>query len=132
MFIEIGFENFTVRDLETAVREQVDVIPLMSQWLHLEDMGIRPFARMAIRAWWREILDAAMHPMSVLESIRQQEPAKAAVLDTPEGRMWFNATLYNLIMWLRAFGKIKGDRVLQPPPVMPERLIRRELPPPGV
>jgi hypothetical protein len=68
-----------------------------------------------------------MNPRALLEEIRRDHPDLAAILDTPSGTRWYNATVFNLLTYFRAYGQIRGDGVIQPPPNLPERLRRRAL-----
>jgi hypothetical protein len=126
-FIRAGIESFDAQDLALYVETEEDVIPLLVEWMQLNNGMVKPLAQMAIRVWWTSIFDAAMDPVGMLADIRTNDPQKGAILDTPKGRAWFNVTVYNLLVFFRAYGGIQGDGRIEPPPNVPDRLKRRAL-----
>lgn len=126
-FIRAGIESFDVQDLAVFIHTDRDLIPLLYEWMQLDDKLVAPWAKSIIRIWWPQIFAAAMNPAQLLEDIRRHDPAKAAVLDIPKGRAWFNWTIFNLLTFFRAYAEIKGDGIIQPPPNLPDRLRRLAL-----
>ena len=126
-FIRAGIESSSAEALAQFVKEDRDLIPLMKEWLELDNPMVRPWAQTIIRIWWPQIFPAAMNPAQLLADIRAHDPAKGAVLDTPKGRIWFNSTVYNMLTFFRGFAQIQGDGEILPPPNMPERLKRKAL-----
>ena len=127
MFIRAGLESFDVGDLALYIRESRDVIPVLREWMALDHDIVRPWAKTIIRIWWPYIFPAAMNPAQMLADIERDDPAKGQLLRTKEGLAWFNATVYNLITFFRAYAQIQGDGVIQPPPNLPDRLRRKAL-----
>jgi len=126
-FFRAGLESFDVQDLRAFVESDRDVIPLLVEWMALDHEIVRPWAQTVVRIWWPHIFAQAMNPAQMLADIARDDPVKGAVLNTPKGRIWFNSTVFNLITFFRAYAKIEGDGVIQPPPSIPDRLRRRGL-----
>lgn len=126
-FIRAGIESFDVQDLARFIHEERDLVPPLKDWLALDNDTVRPWAQMVIRIWWPQVFAAAMDPAQILADIRAHDPWKAQVLDTPKGRIWFNATIYSLITFFRGYAHIEGDGVILPPPRFPERMRRKAL-----
>ena len=126
-FIRAGIESSDAADLRRFVENDMDMIPIVKEWMELDNAMVRPLAQTTIRIWWPQIFAAAMNPRQILEDIRYHDPEKAAVLDSPKGRIWFNATIFNLLTFFRGYAKIEGDGQIVPPPNMPERLKRKAL-----
>jgi hypothetical protein len=120
-------ESFDARDLRYYVENEMDVIPLLREWLQLDNGMVHQLAPTIVRIWWQQIFAVGMNPRALLEEIRRDHPDLAAILDTPSGTRWYNATIFNLITYFRAYGQIQGDGIIQPPPNLPERLRRRAL-----
>jgi vacuolar-type H+-ATPase subunit E/Vma4 len=126
-FIRAGIESFGPEDLVYFIENDMDLIPVLHEWMELDNKWVQPWAKTVVRIWWPQIYGAAMNPQQILAEIRVHDPAKGAVLDTPRGRIWLNATIFNLLSFFRAFGEIEGAGVIQPPPNLPERLKRYAL-----
>ena len=126
-FIRAGIESFDSPALLYYIEHEADLLPQLREWMALDNDTVRPWAQTIIRIWWPQIFAAAMNPKQILEDIRQHDPAKAAILDTPKGRDWFNATIYNLLTFFRGYARIAGDGTIQPPPNFPERMRRKAL-----
>jgi hypothetical protein len=122
-----AIESFDAQDLRIYIENDKDVIPLLREWLQLDNGMVRQLAPTIIKIWWQEIFAVAMNPARLLADIRREHPELGALLDTPRGTVWFNATIFNLVTFFRAYGRIEGDGVIQPPPHLPERLKRRAL-----
>jgi len=126
-FIRAGIESFEAPDLQRFVATDADLIPLLKEWMQLDNAMVRPLAQTTIRIWWPQIFAAAMNPRQLLEDINAHDPTKGAVLYTPKGRIWFNATVFNLLTFFRGYARIEGDGQIVPPPNMPEKLKRKAL-----
>jgi hypothetical protein len=128
LLFRAGIESFDERDLALYVQRNEDVIPLMREWMQLDHPMVRPLAQSIIRTWWYPyIYNVGMDPEALLQDIVRDDPRKGAVLNTPAGRRWWNATVYNLFVFLRAYAQIPGEGGIAPPPNMPEKLKRRAL-----
>jgi hypothetical protein len=127
MFIRAGIESFDAVQLRHYIDTDGDLIPVLREWMELDHALVRPWAQTVLRIWWPQVFAAAMDPQQLLADIRLHDPDKGRVLDTPKGRIWFNATVYNLITYFRAYAKIEGNGTIEPPPNLPERLKRKAL-----
>jgi len=126
-FIRAGIESFDAVDLQRFIANESDLIPVLKEWLELDNPVVRHFAQTTIRIWWPQIFAAAMNPRQLLADISAHDPQKGAVLSTQRGTIWFNATVYNLITFFRGYAQIQGEGVIQPPPNLPERMKRKAL-----
>ncbi len=126
-FFRAGLESFDVHDLRLFIEQERDVIPLLREWMQLDNGLVRPVAQATIRIWWEPIFRTAMNPGQILADITAHDPAKGAILNTPKGRVWFNSTIFLLLTFFRGYASIAGDGQIIPPPNMPERLKRKAL-----
>ncbi len=127
LFMRAGLESFAPNELRHFIETDQDTIPMLYEWLELDDPFVRPWAKTVVRIWWPHIFNAGMNPIQLLHDIKRDNPPVGAILDTPPGRIWLNATCFNLLNFFRVYAAIEGDGVIVPPPNLPERLKRRAL-----
>lgn len=127
LFWRAGFESFTAPQLRDAIVNSVDLIPYLRAKILLDDGPFHYVAKSVIRIWWRTIYDIGMHPKRILDDLQTNAPDLYVVLNTPEGRRWLNATVFNVLNYLRWYAEIKGGGAIAPPPSIPFRLMRRAL-----
>src|ERR1700675_4438860 len=61
-FIRAGIESVGVEDLAYFIETDQDIIPVLYEWLELDNGIVRPWARSVVRIWWPQIFEAAMNP----------------------------------------------------------------------
>ena len=102
---EFDYAIATGYDLSTEVRRR-----------YLDNRFSKFIARAVIRNQWTSIWTYLMQPKLCRELIRQVDPAKGALLDTPAGRNYLNWLCWHVLVMLREKGEIKDCPVIRPPP----------------
>ena len=110
-------ESYTTHQLQTAISHHWDITPLVRQKARLDHSAIGPIASKLIYLNWDQIWPVLSHPGSIPEMIAANDPDKAAVLSSPEGRVWLDWVCWQLAVMLSYHGHIdmKGRRILPPP-----------------
>ncbi len=110
-------ESYTVRQLQTAITHHWDITPLVRQKAQLDHSVIGPIASKLVWINWTKIWRVLSRPGSIPEMIAANDKAKAAILTSPEGKVWLDWVCYRLAVMLAYHGHIdmKGGRILPPP-----------------
>jgi hypothetical protein len=128
LLFRAGLESFAPDELRDYVENDRDVIPLMVEWMQLDNGLVRPLAQSILRIWWYPwIYNVWIDPLKLYNDVCKDNPALAPILRTAKGRAWWNITVYNLATFMRAYAGIQGDGRIEPPPNAPERLKRKAL-----
>jgi hypothetical protein len=110
------FDSFNVNELRAAVQGMYDVRPIVREKSMIDEFVIGKLALSVIRAHWSKIEFRLRRPGRILDILRRVDPAKAAVLSTPEGMTWLNWTCYVLDGMLAHYARPKGYQPMAPPP----------------
>lgn len=127
LFIRAGIESFDAASLQHAIENDIDVVPLIVAALKLDNDWIRPWAKTALRIWWQKVYIAGSDVPRILAEISTHDPPKGVLLNTPRGRVWLNATVWNMLNFFRGYAEIKGEGAIAPPLTLPDRLRRKAL-----
>ena len=114
MFVVLA-ESFSLQEFDYAVRTGYDLIPEL-QRRYLDNRFSRRIARAIIRIQWSAVFRYLMHPATCRELIRQVDPAKGAIFDTPQGQAYLNWLAFHLLLLLRDKGEIKDCPIIRAPP----------------
>lgn len=113
--------SFTPEQLARAIRERMDLTPLIERYARLDNRALRTVAEaimynngrqllLLLRGWYNE------GPVEILADIRKHDREKWKLLSTPEGWAWLDAATWKLARWLYDFAKMDGDFWYAAPP----------------
>lgn len=115
-YIIILVESFSYEQFRYAIEKGYDILPLVDKKFALNNVVAKSVVRMVIRLQWSTIYDYLSHPTWVRNKLRELDPQKAALFDTPSGNQYLNWLCWHLIALLRQRGEIRGNAIVASPP----------------
>lgn len=122
-WIMILLESFSTSEMAYCIANYYDMLPVLAQRSLIEERWYGKLVKVLVKLHWqRLILRYLGHYPNMMGVLERRDPAKASLLRTKEGMIWWSWFAYRTMVYLRYHAGIEGGgKILPPPGVCPLR-----------